>query len=302
MILIILLIIIILFGLLIWNLINEETFENTLDLNNIKTLTKKISINRPVCSENLKKVKKIVMDEFKKITYLTYEEQHFSRNIKGKKYDFSNIIASNKKINDNYIILGCHIDGPQIDLIESATDAATCIAIIIEITKKILEKKPDYPIMIVFFDGEEAINGTWSYDNTLSGSNYFVENFNKKIKFLMVFDLIGADINKNKIYHFSTGGYKNAYYMKELANINNSLNYKYNKQIFIDPDIETSNIGILNDYTPFDKKYKNLNGLNIIPAKFPDNHHTIDDNYNNVNWEYIEIFTNVIYDFLLSYQ
>ncbi len=300
MILIILLIIILL-GFLIYNLIDKEHFEikNNLDLVYIKNLTKKISINRPVGSDNLKKVKQIVLDELKKITNINYEEKFFTRNIKGKEYEFSNIIAYNKNISDNYIILGCHIDGPQIKFMESTIDAVTCIAIIIEITKKILSINPNYPIMILFFDGEEAIDGEWTNINTLSGSTYFVNNFNKNIKFLMIFDLIGGDIEKNKIYQFKTNSSNNNF-MKQLSNINKSLNYKYNKQIFVDPDIEISNIGVINDYTPFIKKYPNIKGLNLIPATFPDNHHNINDNYNNVNWEYIDIFSNVIYEFLLS--
>jgi hypothetical protein len=150
MILIILLIIILL-GFLIYNLIDKEHFEikNNLDLVYIKNLTKKISINRPVGSDNLKKVKQIVLDELKKITNINYEEKFFTRNIKGKEYEFSNIIAYNKNISDNYIILGCHIDGPQIKFMESTIDAVTCIAIIIEITKKILSINPNYPIMIL---------------------------------------------------------------------------------------------------------------------------------------------------------
>jgi len=83
--------------------------------------------------------------------------------------------------------------------------------------------------------------------------------------------------------------------MKQLSDINKK---KYNKQIFVDPAIEESNYIILNDYTPFDKKYPELKGLNLIPSVFPDNHHNEKDNYNNINWEYIEIFTNVIYEFL----
>jgi hypothetical protein len=31
--------------------------------------------------------------------------------------------------------------------------------------------------MIVFFDGEEAIQGQWANDNTLIGSKYFVNNY-----------------------------------------------------------------------------------------------------------------------------
>ena len=270
---------------------NKDTFNNTniINLNNIKRITKEVSINRQVGSSNLLKVKKFVMNELNKLG-LDVEEQKFTRLIRGKNYDFSNIIAKNKLVNDNYIILGCHIDSPQLDS-EAATDAASCIGLIIEIVKHLLINK-DYPIMIVFFDGEEAIGNDWSDDNTLSGSKHFVNNFNKNIKFLMIFDLIGGDIDKNKIYHFNSPN--NNIYMKQLSEINKA----YNKQIFIDPDIKISNNIVINDYTPFVNKYPNLNGLNIIPSTFPDNHHTINDNYNNLNWEYIEIFSYVIYEFL----
>jgi hypothetical protein len=273
----------------------QDNQDYNLDLNYIKKLTKDISIYRPVESDNLKKVKNIVMNELKKLN-LDVEEQKFTRYIRGKNYSFSNIIAKNKLVNDNYIILGCHIDGPQIDNIEATTDAVTCISFIIEIVKKLLINNEKYPVMVVFFDGEEAIDGEWTNDNTLSGSNYFVDHFNKNIKFLIIFDLIGGDIYKNKIIHYNNNSNKK--YMKQLANINK----KYNKQIFVDPEVETSSIKVLNDYTPFIKKYNNLSGLNLIPATFPDNHHNINDNYNNVNWEYIDIFSNVVYEFLLKFN
>lgn len=291
---IIIIIIIVVFLLTILLTKQFETFNNNLlDLNNIKRITKRVSINRPVGSTNLIDVKKFIINELNKLE-LNIEEQKFTKVIRGKEYNFSNIIAHNKNVSDNYILLGCHIDGPQLN-IEAATDAASCVGLIIEIVKKLLINNKNYPIMIVFFDGEEAINGTWSDDNTLSGSTYFVDNFNKNIKYLMIFDLIGGDINKNKIYSFNTTEYND---MKQLSNINNSLNSKYNKQIFVDPAVKISKVSIINDYTPFKNKYPNIKGLNLIPPTFPANHHTINDNYNNLNWEYIDIFSNVIYEFL----
>jgi hypothetical protein len=303
MIILLIIIIVVLIMILFYLNITTEPFNitlnNSLDLDNIKRITKEVSINRPVGSINLLNVKKFVINELNKLG-LDVEEQKFTKNIKGKNYDFSNIIAKNKNINDNYIILGCHIDGPQIDIMEAATDAASCIGLIIEISKNLLINKT-YPLMIVFFDGEEAIDGEWDSDNTLSGSTYFVNNFNKNIKFLMIFDLIGGDIDKNKIYNFRINDSNNIY-MKQLSDINNSLTYKYPKQIFVNPDNEISDSGVINDYTPFINKYPNLAGLNLIPSTFPDNHHTINDNYNNLNWEYIEIFSNVVYEFLISFN
>jgi len=62
----------ILFLLLLFLLLinNNELFNNNNDfndINNIKNITKKISINRPIESENLKIVKNIVLNELKEI-------------------------------------------------------------------------------------------------------------------------------------------------------------------------------------------------------------------------------------------
>jgi hypothetical protein len=285
-----------------------KTNINKLDLNNIKRITKEVSINRQVGSTNLINVKKFIINELNNLgildlsnlSNLSVEEQKFTRIIKEQEYSFSNIIATNKLINDNYIILGCHIDSPQLNS-EAAIDAATSVGIIIEIVKNLLIKNKNYPIMIVFFDGEEAINGYWSNDNTLSGSNYFVNNFNKNIKFLMILDLIGGDIDINKISYFMTKDSNNSININHFLKLA-KINEKYPKQIFINPNVNISDTSISNDFTPFYKKNINLKGLNLIPAIFPKNHHTIDDNYNNVNWEYVDIFSNVVYEFLLKFD
>ena len=47
-------------------------------------------------------------------------------------------------------------------------------------------------------------------------------------------------------------------------------------------------------------KEKNINYIHLIPYNFPSSHHTIGDNYNNVNWKYIELFSNILYEKLLN--
>ena len=108
--------IILLFLFLLFTNINErfsvvnERFsvvnERFIDINNIKNITKKISINRPIESENLKIVKNIVINELKEIG-LFVEEQKFIKN----NHQFSNIVAINKLENNcKYILLSAHID------------------------------------------------------------------------------------------------------------------------------------------------------------------------------------------------
>jgi hypothetical protein len=85
--------------------------------------------------------------------------------------------------------------------------------------------------------------------------------------------------------------------MSKLAWINNDL-YPENKRIFVDPNLSISYSIIKDDSVPFYNK--NIPVLDLIPPLFPSSHHTIQDNYQNVNWTYVEIFYNVMYNYLLK--
>jgi len=267
-----------------------ETFNEYSPIDSIKTFTKEISIYRPVGSKELIDVKSKILNEMN-ILNLKTTEQSFSRNIRNKDYQFSNLIGINPKAKGPYILLGAHVDSPQIDGCESTIDAATSIAIILELVRNLLKKNPNFPIMILFVDGEEAIDGVWSDDNTLSGSKYFVNNFNLDlINKVYIFDLIGGDI-ENKIAGFSNNPIT-FNDMKKLAEINS----KYQDKIFINPNKFTSSNNIIDDHVPFKEKGKY--SLNLIPYKFPKNHHKLEDNYKNVNWNYVEVFYNIFNEFL----
>ena len=281
---------------LLFNLYKKIKYIDSFDsidnpIQNIKKMTKELSVYRPVGSDNLLTVKSKVMKTMRDIG-LSVDEQKFTRNIKNNNYNFSNLIGINPNAKAPYILLGAHIDSPQIDGCESTIDSVTGIVVILELAKNLLKINPNLPIMIVFVDGEEAIDGTWAKDNSLSGSKYFVNNYNLSlINKVYIFDLIGGDIEKNKLAAFSNNiqTYND---FEKLAKIN----LKYNKQIFLSPSTFVSSNSIEDDHVPF--KEKGIYAVNLIPYKFPDSHHTLNDNYNNVNWEYIEIFYNVFYDFL----
>ena len=273
--------IILLIILLIIFFFYDKTTEG-FELDNIMRLTKLLSINRPIESENLKKVKHIVVNELKELG-LFVEEQKFKKN----NHNFSNIIGVNKlENNSKYILLSAHID--SIENIESTIDSVTSITIIIDIAKKLLKNYSKYPLIVVFFDGEEAVDGSWSKDNTLFGSRYFVENLNYDIKIAYIVDLIGGEFI-NKISCFSNNE-KSKSIIKELY----ELNKKYTNIIFENPEEFISNKIIEDDHIPFQEK--NINHVHLIPYNFPSNHHTINDNYKNVNWEYVSIFNNILYE------
>jgi len=269
-----------------------ENFNNTtLDIDNIKTFTKKISIYRPVGSPDLESVKSKVLTEMKNIG-LSTTVQSFKRTINNKEYSFSNLIGINPNVNKKYILLGVHIDSPQNPKCECTIDAVTGISIALQLAKNLIKEDKNYPIMLGFFDGEEAIDGSWNSSNSLSGSSYFVNNYNTNlIDKVYIFDLIGGDFNQNKIAAFSNNK-STASDLIKLAKINENFDQK----IFQHPNDYTSDLAIQDDHIPFINK--NIYALNLIPYKFPNNHHTLNDNYENVNWKYVEIFYGVLFDFL----
>lgn len=265
------------------------------DLEYLKDFTKEISIYRPVESKNLRKVKNIIIDELKD-TKMEIKEQSFTRIINNKNYSFSNIIAKNNNVMNNtkYILLGVHVDSPQIENCESAIDAATGISILLLIAKRILEINKNFPLMLLFIDGEEAIDGGWSNHNSLSGSRYFVDNYNLDIiDKVYIIDLIGGSFN-NTIAAFKN----NPKTHQDLENLS-LINKKFDKQVFINPKDYISDANIEDDYLPFFEK--NKYSVNLIPYSFPDNHHTLNDSYKNINWKYVDIFYKVFLEFLLLF-
>lgn len=261
-----------------------------LPINNIKKLTKILSINRPVESANLKKVKNIVMNEMNNINLYTYE-QKFTKTINNKSYNFSNIIGINKLNTKPYILLVAHIDSYSFISGEFTTDSITSITIILELAKNLLKINPSYPIMILFVDGEETIDGTWTDKTAILGSSYFVNNFDlTKISKVCVLDLIGYSFNhKIALFNDNLKSYDDLHKMYKL-------NLKYNYQIFDNPNSYISNKIIFDDHVPFKNKKKDY--ILLSPYKFSKIHHTIHDNYKNVNWKYVEIFYNILFDYL----
>lgn len=257
----------------------------------IKKFTKGISTYRPVGSTELATVKNEIMKQMKEIGLKT-EVQTFKRIINNKEYSFSNLIGINPNAYQRFILLGVHVDSPQIPGCQSAIDAATGISIALQLAKNIMLEDPTYPVMLLFIDGEEAIDGDWNSSNSLSGSNYFVNNYDLTlIDKVYIFDLIGGDLKENKIAQFKN----NPATSSDLETLSR-LNEKYEEQIFMNPADYVSDKDIQDDHVPFVEKQKYA--LNLIPYKFPKNHHTLNDTYENVNWKYVEIFYRVLFDFL----
>lgn len=261
---------------------------------NIKSYTKFISRPRPVQSDNLAKVKNFVgklLSEFG----MEVREQKFDFNHKIGNYKLSNIIGTNPNSYGPYILLGAHIESTPFNNGDAAIDSASAIGIILELVRNLIKSNPKFPLMIVFFDAEESLSGKWTKDLTLLGSKYFVNNIDaKKISRAYIFDLIGGDIGKNQIAGFANMPHTFTDLLA-LSKINKKL-YTPDEQIFLSPKDFVAKHAPEDDHVPFANK--NIWSCNLIPYKFPNQHHKPTDTYENLNWKYIEIFYHVLYSFL----
>jgi len=80
--------------------------------------------------------------------------------------------------------------------------------------------------------------------------------------------------------------------IKSLSDINK----KYNFDIFINPSLKVEQNEIQDDNIAFQNK--GIQYLHLIPRPFPNQHHKIIDKYENLNWKYIEVFINVLFEYL----
>ncbi len=263
-------------------------------ISNIKSYTKFIAKPRQVQSDNLAQIKKYVgklLTEFG----MEVQEQKFNFNHKIGSYKLSNIIGTNPNSSGPYILLGAHIESTPFDNGAAAIDAASAIGIILELVRNLIKSNPKFPLMIVFFDGEESLSGKWTKDLTLLGSKYFVNSVNpKKISRAYIFDLIGGDIGKNQIAGFANMPHTFTDLLA-LSKINKKL-YGSDEQVFVSPADFVAKHAPEDDHVPFVNK--NIWACNLIPYKFPSQHHKPTDTYANLNWKYIEIFYHVLYSFL----
>ena len=258
-------------------------------MNDIKKITKELSIHRPNGSDNLKHVQMLIATYMSRIN-LHVEFQSFKKKINSKTFFFTNLIGFNPNSKGKCILLGAHTDSVYLEGCESAIDAATSIAIILKLTEKILLKNPKANLILFFPDGEEYLGGKRTHNNTLSGSTYFVNHFNLNlISSVYIFDLIGGSFDNKITLTIDNLNKFDDFYKLYL------LNQKYPKQIFTNPNIVSSIIR-KTDQLPFLKK--KVDSLAIIPNVLGITHHTIHDSFDNVNWEYISIFYKIMLEFL----
>jgi len=133
--------------------------------------------------------------------------QDFSTSIRDKEYVFTNIIGSFYPEKSKRIFLGAHWDSrlwadrdqdrtQWNEPVMGANDAASGIAVLLEMAHILMDHEPNYGVDLLFFDAEDSgeydMNETWCL-----GSQYFVDKYDgPKPEYVIIVDMIGdTDLN-----------------------------------------------------------------------------------------------------------
>ena len=164
-------------------------------------------------SEEIVLCRNLIISELKK-SGASVQEQQFNIEVNGIEYQGVNIIAGFYPRMSRRILLGAHYDTrPWADKEEDpalhntpimgANDAASGVAVLLELASIISQKQPrQYGIDLVFFDmedmGEYNKNETWCL-----GSSYYAQNFSGiKPEKAIIVDMIGdADLEVEMEYY-----------------------------------------------------------------------------------------------------
>jgi len=226
-------------------------------------------------SDGIELCRDYIVNELSKYN-LEIELQEFTVELRDKKVDGVNILASFYPQMSRRILLGAHYDTrPWADMEEDtslhdspilgANDAASGVAVLLELANILSSQQPQqFGVDMVFFDledmGEYGDNATWCL-----GSSYFAENYTKaKPEKAIVIDMIGdADLSINMDYY----SYHNSpNLVKEVWEIADQLGYNEFK-----PKIVSM---IYDDHYPL--IVKGFNAIDIIDFDYP-SWHTLED-------------------------
>ncbi len=142
-------------------------------------------------TEAHKELRKFIYENFKKLSYKAEIDSFYKDGTK-----FYNLIF--KKGKNNYILLGTHYDTKP--GIEGANDSGSGVILLLYLANLLKDFKENF--IFVFFDGED-----FGENAPLFGSKHFAENNKYKIKYGIIFDMIG---DKNLDIYMEGYSYKYA--------------------------------------------------------------------------------------------
>ncbi|MBI4854032.1 MAG: Zn-dependent exopeptidase M28 [Acidobacteria bacterium] len=112
-----------------------------------------------------------------------------------------NLIVEIPGKKDGIVILASHYDTKWFaeEHFLGANDGGSSTGVLVELARTLSKSKPEYTLWLVFFDGEEAMNGEWLGTDHTYGSTHLVNKLRtegnlNKVKAMILLDMIG-DMN-----------------------------------------------------------------------------------------------------------
>lgn len=287
------------------------------NVTDLQESTDRISIPRVVGSVGHNIVREFI------INYLTLLKWHIDVHSFREKVpifdelQFHNIIASLNPNAQRYLVLSCHYDSKYIPHVEfvGATDAAVSCAILLNLAyvlRRELElfRQTNVSLMFIFFDGEEAFK-EWSITDSIYGSRRLAEkweeeNFLDSIDLFILLDLIGAPDPQFYSYSLKTQNwYTRFLILEERLSEAGQLRYSESNIFtelqmnrYFQPNSLRSSY-VEDDHIPFIRR--GVPVIHIIPTPFPDVWHTVEDNYDVIDFNATENISNIIRLFVMEY-
>lgn len=268
---------------------SQEFFNESLLLQNIKTLSSDPFEGRRTSTKGADKAKEFIINQFhiQEVLPLNKKyEQSFTFSFKGKKYFGTNILGyvEGTKFKDKYIIISAHYDHEGIKkgrIYNGADDDASGIAALISFAEYFKNNPPEHSVILAAFDAEEL---------GLQGSKYFVNNPMVSLNKIMVdlnMDMISRS-DKKELFAVGTRFNKT---LKDVV-----LKHKQSEDIKLLPGHDGQD-GLddwthSSDHASFHKK-----GIPFIYFGVDDHedYHTPNDDYENIHPKfYIEAVKTIL--------
>ncbi|XP_055535040.1 glutaminyl-peptide cyclotransferase-like [Wyeomyia smithii] len=287
----------------------------------LRQTVKKILKPRVVGTASHDEVRRYIIDQLKQMRFIVELDEFNDKTPHFGRLRFSNIIGKLNPSADKYLTLACHYDSKYFreHAFVGAVDSAVPCAMMLNLVKTtasalaLLRNNTDLSLMLVFFDGEEAIR-KWSTTDSLYGSRHLASKWTTmpyvsqtlgksmreidRIQLMILLDLIGGE--NPKFYNFfdNTKNYHRRLSEIELTLRKSKLLLKDPKGIdmFID---KSTNRRVEDDHLPFLKR--NIRILHLIPLPFPKHWHTPEDNEANLSLRTVGNINMVLRVFILEY-
>ncbi|XP_036337153.1 glutaminyl-peptide cyclotransferase-like protein isoform X1 [Rhagoletis pomonella] len=302
--------------LLIWTVYAWNVTQFPDDNQHFKRVLAGIMRPRVVGTPGHTEVENFIKRELKTLGFTTELDQFAQKIPIFGNVTFTNIIGVLNPSATDFLALACHYDSKYFKNdpgFVAATDSAVPCAIMLNTAKTLskylqqrFKNRKDIGLMMIFFDGEEAIKD-WSDNDSIYGARHLAAKLSNtrsstgsgrsidRIEVLVLLDLIGAANPKFYSFYPNTDGLHHS-----LSEIELSLSAAHQLEGHNLMFMKRSSSGFVDDdHRPF--LQQNVPILHLITTPFPPQWHTPNDNAANLHWPSIRNFNKVFRAFVYEY-